>query len=392
MAEVMASLVSSGPPQQAQQKSQLSPTQNSLDETATGSEFPSAFHQLMNDAMDQPGTEANAAMPDMAASAMLPLQAFMVNGVTLADGELNLPNVVAPDAQSLPLAGMTAGNSLPVMPGQMAFSGYVALADNNGAAARSFLGNGDQLVQSPVVVDADLNSSLQRSQQQLRDFIALQPTTLTLNGDAVPAEQASDFMEQLMMAGKDRAVADTGTLLAGNQSNVSPMTNLLAGATSQDGLTQALAGAKAADAIPVPPQHPQWGQQVGDRLHWMIGQGLQQAEIRLNPPELGSLEIRIKLQGDQASVHFTSPHGAVRDAIDTAMPRLREMLEHSGLNLADVNVSSQSPGQHGEHARQMAGGGGGHAAQTGDASGQDDMLSVAPTRTQSGLGMLDVYA
>ena len=96
--------------------------------------------------------------------------------------------------------------------------------------------------------------------------------------------------------------------------------------------------------------------------------------------------------GDQASVHFTSPHGAVRDAIDTAMPRLREMLEHSGLNLADVNVSSQSPGQHGEHARQMAGGGGGHAAQTGDASGQDDMLSVAPTRTQSGLGMLDVYA
>ena len=392
MSDVMASLVSSGAPQQAQQKSQLTPAQNSLDESTTGSEFPSAFHQVMNDAMDQPSAEDSATMPDMAASAMLPLQPFSVNSVTLADGELNLPGVINPDAQSLPLAGMTDGNSLPFMPGQMAFSGYVAYADNNGAAAKSFLGNGDQLVQTPVVVDADLNNSLQRSQQQLKDFLATQPTTLTLNGDAIPAEQASDFMEQLLVAGKDRPSTDAGAVLQTNQSNLSPLTNLLSTASSQDMLNQAMGGAKAADAIPVPPQHPQWGQQVGDRLHWMIGQGLQQAEIRLNPPELGSLEIRIKLQGDQASVHFTSPHAAVRDAIDNAMPRLREMLEHSGLNLADANVSSQSSGQHGEHAGQLGGGSGGQAAHAGEAAGQEELLTAAPTRTQSGLGMLDVYA
>ena len=291
----------------------------------------------------------------------------------------------------MPLEDIAEGNDLPFMPGQVAFSGYVAYADNNGGAAKSFVGNGDQLVQSPVIVDADLNTSLQRSQQQLKDFLATQPTTLTLNGDAISTEQASDFMEQLLVAGKDRSVADTAGVQQSNQSNLTPLTNLLSSATSQDVLSQGLSSGKAADTIQVPPQHPQWGQQVGDRLNWMIGQGLQQADIRLNPPELGSLEIRIKLQGDQASVQFTSPHAAVRDAIDSAMPRLREMLEHSGLNLADVNVSSQSAGQHGEHAGHMAGGGGQTAA-AGDVSGQEEVLNVAPIRTQTGLGMLDVYA
>ena len=82
MSEVMASLVSSGAPQQAQQKSQLTPAQNSLDEATTGSEFSSAFHELMNDAMDKPNADASATLPDMAASAMLPLQPFTVNGVS----------------------------------------------------------------------------------------------------------------------------------------------------------------------------------------------------------------------------------------------------------------------------------------------------------------------
>jgi len=392
MSEVMASLVNSGATQQAQQKSQLSPGQNTSGETLDESGFPSLFHEVMSDARGESSTDAGAPPLDMTASAMLPLQPFTVNGVTVTDAEMNLPGVVDPDAQTLPLDGLAEGNGLPFLPGQVALSGYVAYADNNGAAAKSFQGNGDQLVQSPVIVDADLNASLQRSQQQLKEFIAMQPSALGLNGDAAPGEQVSDFMEQLLVAGKDRPVAEAGTLQQTNPSNVTPLTNLLATASSTDVLNQALSGARGGDAIQVPPQHPQWGQQVSDRLNWMIGQGLQQADIRLNPPELGSLEIRIKVQGDQASVHFTSPHGVVRDAIDAAMPRLREMLEHSGLNLANVNVSSQSAGQQqGEHARQTAGGG--HGEQDGtESGGTEELLSVSPTQSKSGLGMLDVYA
>lgn len=391
MSEVMASLVNSGATQQAQQKSQLSPGQNASGETVDESGFPSLFHEVMSDARGESSTDAGTPPLDMTASAMLPLQPFTVNGVTVTDGELNLPTVVDPDAQTLPLDNLAEGKSLPFMPGQVALSGYVAYADNNGAAAKSFQGNGDQLVQSPVVVDADLNASLQRSQQQLKEFLATQPNALSLNADAVPGEQVSDFMEQLLVAGKERPVAEAGALQQTNPSNVTPLTNLLATGSGSDVLNQALSGARGGDAIQVPPQHPQWGQQVSDRLHWMIGQGLQQADIRLNPPELGSLEIRIKVQGDQASVHFTSPHGVVRDAIDAAMPRLREMLEHSGLNLADVNVSSQSAGQQGEHARHMAGDGTG-AQTNAESVGTDEVLSVAPTLTKSGLGMLDVYA
>lgn len=74
----------------------------------------------------------------------------------------------------------------------------------------------------------------------------------------------------------------------------------------------------------------------------MVGQNVQSAEIRLDPPELGALDIKIKVTNDVASVNITSPHTQVREALETAVPRLREMFEESGLSLGDVNVRQES--------------------------------------------------
>jgi flagellar hook-length control protein FliK len=94
--------------------------------------------------------------------------------------------------------------------------------------------------------------------------------------------------------------------------------------------------------IPTPVQHPQWNQSLGQSVKWMVNQSIQHAEIKLNPPDLGMLDIRITLNNDQATVHFAAPNSAVRDALESAMPRLRDMLEESGVTLADVNVSEYS--------------------------------------------------
>lgn len=91
------------------------------------------------------------------------------------------------------------------------------------------------------------------------------------------------------------------------------------------------------------PKNPAWAQGIGERVQWLIQQNIQGAEIRLNPPELGLLEVKVKLNSDQATqIQFTSPNGSVREALEAAIPRLREMFAEAGLSLGDVNISHQS--------------------------------------------------
>ena len=87
---------------------------------------------------------------------------------------------------------------------------------------------------------------------------------------------------------------------------------------------------------------PEWGQGMGKQILWMVNQNLGRAEIRLNPANLGPMEVRIDLDNDQVSVAFTSRHAEVREAVEQALPRLREMLEEKGLSLADTDISRHS--------------------------------------------------
>ncbi len=93
-------------------------------------------------------------------------------------------------------------------------------------------------------------------------------------------------------------------------------------------------------------QQALWGEQMGQRLMWMVNQGMQSAELRMNPPELGPIEIRIRMDQDQrAHIQFTASHSLTREAIDASMPRLREMFAEGGVALGDVNVSDQGADQ-----------------------------------------------
>ena len=85
-----------------------------------------------------------------------------------------------------------------------------------------------------------------------------------------------------------------------------------------------------------------WGQELGNRIVWMTGKEVDSAQIRVNPPQLGPVEVRINLNQDQASVAFTAQNASVRDAIEAAVPKLREMLSSQQLNLVNVDISQQS--------------------------------------------------
>lgn len=85
-----------------------------------------------------------------------------------------------------------------------------------------------------------------------------------------------------------------------------------------------------------------WDQALGERIQWMVSQKLQGAQLKLNPAHLGPMEVRVQMNNDQASIQFTSAHAVVREALETALPRLREMFESAAVELVDVDISDQS--------------------------------------------------
>lgn len=79
-----------------------------------------------------------------------------------------------------------------------------------------------------------------------------------------------------------------------------------------------------------------------------MNQSVSGAQIRINPQHMGPVEVKIQLQNEQLSISFTAQHGATREAIDAALPRLREMLSEQNVNLVDVDVSQHSFAEQGE--------------------------------------------
>lgn len=119
-------------------------------------------------------------------------------------------------------------------------------------------------------------------------------------------------------------------------------------------------------AMTRPFAHPDWGQELGERILWMNNKSIPVAELRLNPQHLGPVSIRINMDHDQASIAFSAQHASVRDAIEAAVPKLREMFGAQQLHLAEINVSQpstfdqgKSPG-FGQMAQQQQNDGGQH--------------------------------
>jgi flagellar hook-length control protein FliK len=133
-----------------------------------------------------------------------------------------------------------------------------------------------------------------------------------------------------------------------------------------------------------------WGQDMGERIQWMVSQKMQGAQVKLNPANLGPMEVRIQVQNDQASVQFTAHHAVVREALEAALPRLRDMFEASGVELVDVDVSGQSFAEQqatGEGADRNSWSGG-----AADADSEPEMVLESELASLEHAGRLDLFA
>jgi flagellar hook-length control protein FliK len=114
----------------------------------------------------------------------------------------------------------------------------------------------------------------------------------------------------------------------------------------------------------------------------MVEQGKHTASLRLSPEHLGPLEIQISMHDDQASVYFGAAHADTRAALESALPKLREMFAAQGLSLVDAGVHREPPRQQPNPAPQ--------SSSSSNFAGEGGEQSAAATHVR--LGLLDAYA
>lgn len=318
------------------------------------------------------------------------------------------------------------GNPLPGLQPQVAWSGTVAAGDNQGATALALAGDATTMAMTAPVNATDISTAVQNALRQPLNASTTLPTAVSGDGNASisPVANRADNVLSAALAGQNNPVDFLSTSTNALNPNDAMLKSMLSGVDAKSDFTSVMnqLGSNTATPVattaiattlaptqtylqtartdqptgnlPLPITHSNWGEQLGEGVRWMVGQHMQQADLRLNPPALGLLEVRIQMNSsDHASLTFCSPHSAVRDAIEHALPRLRDMMSESGVQLGDVNVSQQSLSHH--HAnperfmQQHQSGGDGRGTRSETA----EMDALPPVQLpRIGTGLIDTYA
>lgn len=258
-------------------------------------------------------------------------------------------NTVVAEGQALPLdvaqsETVLKGKNTPV---SLARSVQQALAQQQSQTMQTAVAaDKAALASSPLVTASNELSNLQI--QQLANAAAIPTAThaeLPLNPALFKAGLGAKALSGVNDAGSAQEQKE-GTLA-----------QQLSSALGQHGLNATQSRADNLQAAQQPPlllNREMASEQMAERLQMMMSKNLKHVDIRLDPPELGRLQIRMNMNGDHTTVHFTVANHQARDVIEQSMPRLREMLAQQGVQLGETSVQQQSAGQ--QQARYTADG------------------------------------
>ena len=202
-------------------------------------------------------------------------------------------------------------------------------SNTNGDAANSGNNGSGNAPQNTALLDNTTATSLTDSKQSAADLKSFASLLTAEKTDIIGVTATDKTTPQVVTAAVNKLVQDTKT-------DVPAMTK--------------------------PLSHPEWNQDLGERIVWMNNRGISSAEIRMNPQNMGPITVRIDINQDQATIAFTAQNSDVRTALEASIPKLREMLNSQQLNLADVKVSQQ-PSTSADSGRSQQ-----QATQTADAS------------------------
>jgi len=190
-------------------------------------------------------------------------------------------------------------------------------------------------------------------------------------GAAASADSASDAPD----AGLDTtAIGDT-----------TPTSVPSVSAMTQHPLSRTTAAAVAANAPLVMDDGFEDG--FSSRIAWMADQKVGHAEIRVTPDHLGAIDVRLQLDGNRVNAEFNSAQPDVRHALESSLPRLRDMLGQQGLQLGQADVGQRQAQQQSSNGQAATFAGGNDRSDAANDAGWTRGPAVRASR-----GLLDEYA
>lgn len=152
-------------------------------------------------------------------------------------------------------------------------------------------------------------------------------------------------------------------------------------------LANQLTPVPVAQTLQTPPGQPGWDVEVGQRLIWMVGNEVKSAEIKLNPAELGPMEVKVRTEGEKVQISIQVQNAPVREAIEQSLSRLREAFSGQGMDLLNVNVSQQGFSQHEQRGEQAEA----HDRFLDSGMEGTDAGEATDVKVTTGQGLVDYY-
>ncbi|WP_460834800.1 flagellar hook-length control protein FliK [Lysobacter humi (ex Lee et al. 2017)] len=312
---------------------------------------------------DEQAVETAPGLPDV----MLALLGFEVAPVAT-------PSAAPPGAvaDAGPATAAAAGPLVNGLPGAVSMA-VATVAGTNGALAAptpSAAASGSLAAPiAPVPADARLDAAAQATAIQQAMTAVDATKSMPTGTDAFAAMLATEGMRE------------TGPTDAPTAESVSAFAAL-----GSRGTAETLGLSRSAVVLPpVPmPAVPEDGfdDGFGDRIVWMAEQRLGHAELRVSPDGAGAIDIRLQVDGNRVSAQFNAANPEVRQALESGMDRLRDLLGQHGMELAHSGV--------GDHRR--PGTGNGATTADTDGLGGDDVPQPTTTiRSLRARGLVDEY-
>lgn len=139
--------------------------------------------------------------------------------------------------------------------------------------------------------------------------------------------------------------------------------------------------------VSTPVTTPTWHEDIGGKVTMLIGKEATSAELVLTPPHLGRVEVQLSVNGDQTSATFVAATPAAREALEQALPKLREFLADAGINLTQASVGGDAQAGQGN-------GDGARGSRSGRGGTSGSVIEVAlPAAAMRRIdGMVDTFA
>ncbi|MDB5799899.1 MAG: flagellar hook-length control protein [Rhodocyclales bacterium] len=251
-------------------------------------------------------------------------------------------------------ASLAAGTANTTTSAEQALVGQSQIAGSNGKSGQSSTSSGDQ-------PGAD--------KQPLAGVIS--------TADAEKSHAASATTEASFSAALERASQNGEAAHVGAPPPTANVTQ-----------TQASQAPATVHVVNTPVGRQGWADEVGQRVLWTAKSDNSHADLVLNPPQLGRIEVSIHVNGDQASASFMVANPVAREALQDAMPRLRELMSQAGIQLGQADVGAGQSGQNSAQGERRQGGGNG----SGMLAAAGTIGTTAGGWTRQGSGIVDTFA